>query len=183
MTAIRLQVQWHKNTSKHQSCNLLLLWCKGLSQTLGAVSSCLLTEFLSCLAKILQDTNYLESGSTASLGELLLCPLLQELHVAWAQLPVCLLAQMPEGAVWASVRCWAGSPLAAERGCWNKGCDFHSHLREPERWLEWKMWETNMGEEIFFSLWAVGGLSDRSQRFISDTNTVQGRCCSHSALC
>lgn len=45
MTAIPLQVQWHKNMSKHQSCNLLLLWCRRLSQTLGAVSSCLLTEF------------------------------------------------------------------------------------------------------------------------------------------
>lgn len=39
-----MQVQWHKNTSKHQSCNLLLLWCRRLSQTLGAVSSCLLRE-------------------------------------------------------------------------------------------------------------------------------------------
>lgn len=169
MTAISRLVQWHKNASEHQNHNLLLF--------VGVCPKCLMLFLTECLHPIwLKTSKMLITWRLGALPALVSClllqPLLQEHHEVWAQLLICLLM--------AGVECQELSTLPAAIGCWSKGCDSHSCLCEPEKCLEWVMWERNARKQRVF-------LGSRKRRLInlkdlpsSDTNTTQKRYFSYS---
>lgn len=156
MTAIPMQVQWHKSTSKHHSCNLLLLWCRGLSQALGAVSSCLLTESFYPIS--LKTSKILTAWRVGALWVLVSCfSSLFSRSLKWFE-PISLSAS------WLRCQELSGQSISSRARLLEQGMWFP----QPSLWT-WEVPGTEdvrgecWGREVFF-LWAVGSQHSQHSR-------------------